>query len=59
MSVLLQETRPVATNYQDSLSEKSIYPPPIYHKILDYRVVEILLGASVVAAIILFTRFHH
>ena len=33
------------------------YPPALYHKLLDYRVTEILLGTLAVGAL-LFLRLH-
>jgi len=33
------------------------YPPALYHKMLDYRITEILMGTLAIAAIIFF-RLH-
>jgi len=39
-----------------SLPEDSIYPPAVYHKLLDYRVAEIVLMAVAIGGAVLF--FH-
>ncbi len=53
MNTFAEKNHPSKTNADLQLN----YPPALYHKLLDYRVTEILLGTLAVGAL-LFLRLH-